>query len=160
MAQRRSAGTRLGTKLFSKRVLQRFGVSLLLMVMVFLAGSLLVGFVQRAWQEHQLNRAIEQQAAQNEQQRAHNARLKGAADFAESDVAAEQAARERLGMAREGEMVLLPTIVVPQSPTAIPTAEAEAVPGELSSKAANAVERQTNVARWIHALFPGRDTVP
>src|SRR4051794_13242664 len=116
MAQR----TVSGQKVIATRVLQRTGVSLLLIVMLFLAGSLLVGFVQRAWQEHQLNRDIEQQIAQNEQQRARNAELKGAADFAESDVAAEEIARERLGMAREGETVLLPTIVLSQAPTAAP----------------------------------------
>src|SRR5207253_3013374 len=104
-------------KLIPPHLLQRGGVFLLLIIMLVLAGSLLIGFVQRAWQEHQLNRAIEQQAAQNDYQRAQNLRLKGAADFAESDVAIEQAARERLGMAREGETVLLPTIILPAAPT-------------------------------------------
>ena len=145
-------------KLISTRVLQRLGVSLMLVVMLFLAGSLLLGFVQRAWQEHQLNRAIERQSAQNAQQRERNNRLKGAAEFAESDVAAEQTARERLGMAREGETVLLPTVVLPPSATPAPAVapiDVAALPesGELARSHPNAV-------RWMHAVFPSNDTAP
>lgn len=147
-------------RLISPQLIQRGGVFLLLSVMLVLAGSLLVGFVQRAWQEHQLNRAIAEQQAENDQQRARNLALKGAADFAESDVAVEQAARERLSMAREGETVLLPTIILPQAPTPVPQ--------ELASKAVPSATRavvdthtaQPNVVRWMHALFPGRDAVP
>jgi cell division protein FtsB len=153
MAQR----TAPGRKLISTRMLQRAGVSLFLIVMLFLAGSLLVGFVQRAWQEHQLNRDIEQQSAQNEQQKARNQQLKGAAEHAESDVAAEQAARERLGMARPGETVLLPTIVLPQAPTAAPAAGGPATAPKL---AALAEQPETNVERWMSALFPGKDAAP
>jgi len=58
------------------------------------------------------------QRSANAQLAADNLRLKGLAEWAESDVAAEQAARERLGMAREGEIVLLPTVVLPTSATA------------------------------------------
>jgi cell division protein FtsB len=146
-------------KLIPPHILQRGGVALLLSIMLVLAGSLMVGFVQRAWQEHQLNRAIAEQFAQNEQQRAKNLQLKGAADFSESDVAVEQAARERLGMAREGEMVLLPTIILPQAPTAGPTtlASKAASPSE-ASREADASE--PNVVGWMHALFPGRDALP
>jgi cell division protein FtsB len=146
-------------KLIPPQLLQRSGVFVMLSIMLVLAGSLLVGFVQRAWQEHQLNRAIEQQLAQNNYQRAENLRLKGAADFAESDVAVEQAARERLGMAREGEMVLLPTIILPQAAPAEPPALAsKAAPSPLAVAAASAPE--PNVVRWIDALFPGREAVP
>ncbi|HZG66162.1 MAG TPA: septum formation initiator family protein [Herpetosiphonaceae bacterium] len=146
-------------KLISTRVLQRLGVSLLLIVMLFLAGSLLLGFVQRAWQEHQLNRAIERQSAQNAHQRERNNRLKGAAEFAESDVAAEQAARERLGMAREGETVLLPTVVLPPPPTPAP-ATAPIDVAELTAADGQLARSEPNVVRWMHAVFPGNDAAP
>ena len=155
MAQR----TAPGRKLISTRVLQRVGVSLLLVVMLVLAGSLLVGFVQRAWQEHQLNRAIERQEAQNAQQKERNNQLKGAAEFAESDVAAEQAARERLGMAREGETVLLPTVVLPAPPTPAP-AEAPIDVAALPPTATVAEPDQPNVVRWMRAVFPSHDAAP
>ena len=145
-------------KLISTRVLQRLGVSLLLLVMLFLAGSLLLGFVERAWQEHQLNRAIERQRAQNTQQRDRNNRLKGAAEFAESDVAAEQAARERLGMAREGETVLLPTVVLP--PPHIPTPDAAPIEVAELPESGELARSEPNVLRWIHAVFPGNDAAP
>ena len=146
-------------KLILARVLQRMGVSLLLIIMLFLAGSLLLGFVQRAWQEHQLNRATERQSAQNAQQRERNNRLKGAAEFAESDVAAEQAARERLGMAREGETVLLPTVVLPPPP---PTPAPAATPIDVAELPATGelARSEPNVVRWMHAVFPGNDTAP
>ena len=142
-------------KFISRVTLQRTGVLVLLLALLFLAGGLLVGFVQMAWQEHQINRAIEHQQAQNAKQRERNRRLQGAAEFAESDVAAEQAARERLGMAREGETVLLPTVVLPPAPTVAPTAT---VPGEAPVPPAAQVE--TNALRWFRALFPGPDAVP
>ncbi len=145
-------------KLISTRVLQRLGVSLLLLVMLFLAGSLLLGFVERAWQEHQLNRAIERQRAQNAQQQERNDRLKGAAEFAESDVAAEQAARERLGMAREGETVLLPTVVLPPPPTPAPAAAPIDV-AELP-ESDELARSEPNVVRWMHAVFPSHDAAP
>jgi cell division protein FtsB len=145
-------------KLISTRVLQRLGVSLLLLVMLFLAGSLLLGFVERAWQEHQLNRAIERQRAQNAQQQERNDRLKGAAEFAESDVAAEQAARERLGMAREGETVLLPTVVLPPPPTPAPAAAPIDV-AELP-ESDELTRSEPNVVRWMHAVFPSHDAAP
>ncbi len=145
-------------KLISTRVLQRLGVSLLLLVMLFLAGSLLLGFVERAWQEHQLNRAIERQSAQNAQQRDRNNRLKGAAEFAESDVAAEQAARERLGMAREGETVLLPTVVLP--PPHTPTPDAAPIDVVELPEADELARSEPNVVRWMHAVFPSHDAAP
>ena len=71
------------------RVLQRVGVGLLLLALLGLAGGLMVGFVRMAWQEHQINREMERQKAENAAQAALNLKLKGQADFAESDVAAE-----------------------------------------------------------------------
>ena len=141
-------------RLISLRLLQRSGVGLLLLALLFLAGGLLISFVRMAWQEHQINRAIERQRALNAEQLERNEELEGAAAFAESDVAAEIIARERLGMAREGDIVLLPTVVLPASPTPMPTG----VPAPLDL--AWDVEADSNAVRWFRALFPGRDALP
>lgn len=126
--------------------------------MIVLAGSLLVGFVQRAWQEHLLNQAIKQQRADNDEQRARVIFLEGAARYAESDVAVEQAARVRLGMAREGETVLLPTMILPKTTTTGPleTETLEAFPAVAAEKRRS----EPNVVRWLHILFPGSNAVP
>lgn len=141
---------------FSPRMIQRIMVGFMLLGLMILAGFLGVGFVRMAWQEHQINKAREQQQAENDRQRARNLRLKGQAEFAESDVAVEQAARERLGMARDGEMVLLPTIVLPAKPTAVP-AEKAAPAAPLGGVEA---EPATNPGRWVRAFFPGPNAVP
>lgn len=141
-------------RIMSKRAVQRSGLMLVLLGLLFLSGGLLVGFVRMAWQEHQINRAIQHQLSQNAAQEARNLSLAGQAAFAESDVAAEKAARERLGMAREGDTVLLPTVVLPAAPPPVPSeplAMADAPGTELP---------QSNVARWAKALFPGPDALP
>ena len=139
----------------SKRVMTRFAVMLVLLGLLALAAGLLVGFVRMAWQEHQINRAIERQSAENAEQRARNLRLLGEAEWSESDVAAEQAARERLGMARDGETVLLPTVVLPSAPTAVPSPVAQASQAPVGSMA-----QESNARRWVRALFPGPDVLP
>ncbi len=141
------------------RMLQRLAVSLVLLGLLVLAGGLMIGFVRMAWQEHQINRQIEQQQAENTAQAEQNLKLKGQADFAESDVAVEQAARERLGMARDGDTVLLPTVVIPPTPTPAPPAagagiNGAAVPSDDRSQA------RSNAVRWFKALFPGPEAVP
>ena len=146
MARRTSSHS---STLFSTRLLQRAGVTFLLLALLVLAGGLLVGFVRMAWQEHQINRAIDQQRSQNAQQVERNRRLHGQAEYAESDVAAEQAARERLGMAREGETVLLPTVVLPATPTVVPLDAPKRI------RSAPEIRVDSNAERWFRALFPG-----
>lgn len=143
-------------QLISTPALKRTGVSLLLIALIFLAAGLGVNFVRMAWQEHQINREMEQQAAENAWQAAENQRLKGQADFAESNVAVELAARERLGMARDGETVMLPTVVLPAA--APPIAEQPA-PADQTLPVGTAPEG-SNAARWFKALFPGPNAVP
>ena len=158
-AERESMAYRTSSKQsrLNPRTLQRLVVGLILLGLMVLAGFLAVGFVRMAWQEHQINKAMVQQRAENDQQRAHNLKLKGQAEFAESDVAAEQVARERLGMARDGETILLPTIVLPPAPTAVPASNE---PGA-APRVANAVpEQASNMARWMQAFFPGPDATP
>lgn len=141
-------------RFISKKAAQRFSASIVLIGLVIIGGLLVVGFVQRAWEEHQLNRAIERQRAENEAQRARNLELSGLADWSESNGAVELAARERLGMARDGETVLLPTVVLPPAPTPIAPQIAEApVQGQVDSL----VPVTTNVQRWAQAFFPKPD---
>ena len=148
----------VGPGLFSKRSLQGAAVFALLLGLLVLAGGLSVGFVRMAWQEHQINRAIARQESQNIQQVNRNQVLEGLASFAESDVAAEQAARERLGMARPGETVLLPTVVLPPVPVQPPAPPAEAPPVALPVSVR--FEPESNAARWVQAFFPGPDALP
>ena len=102
----------------------RFSVGTVLLVLFLLAGSLLVGFVRLAWLEHRINQDINRQVALNDAQRARNLALQGQADYSGSDAAVEQAARERLGMAREGETVLRPEIIAAPTPSVVPAVPA------------------------------------
>lgn len=141
------------------QVVTRWGTRLILLFLMVLAGGLMVGFVRMTWTQHQINQASERQRAENETQRARNAALKGQAEFRESDVFAEQAAREHLGMAREGETVLLPTIVVP---AATPPAAQSPNPATLAPGSAAPAEEEIapNYQRWWQALFPPEAVVP
>jgi cell division protein FtsB len=142
------------------QVLTRWGIRLVLLFLMLLAGGLMVGFVRMTWTQHQINQASERQRAENDAQRARNAALKGEAEFRESDVYAEQAAREQLGMAREGEIVLLPTIVVPASPAPVPQSSNPAAAAPNGT--APTVEETTtpNYQRWWQALFPEGAVAP
>lgn len=146
----RLAGPR---RLLTPRLIQQVAVVLILLLLAMVAIGLAVSFVRMTWQEHQINRGIERQEAQNAYLADRNAELKAAAEFAESDVAAERAARERLGMAREGEMVLLPTVVLPPAPT-------DAPPPTVEEAVAPVEERISNAAGWWQAFFPGPDVLP
>src|SRR3712207_9537856 len=93
--------------------------------------GLLVGFVEMTWASHRISREIDEQRAANAETEARVAALKGEAEFRESDVYAEQAAREQLGMAREGDTVLKPTMVAPApspAPTPVPAPSAPPAP--------------------------------
>ena len=143
----------------SMSTLQRSGVSIVLLGLFVLAGGLLIGFIRMAWQEHQINRQIEQQQAENAALAEQNQKLKGEAEFAESDVAVEIKARERLGMAREGDTVLLPTVVVPPTPTPT-TPPAATGPDSAAAPSGDGTVVHSNLVRWLQALFPGPEAMP
>lgn len=135
----------------SSSALKRWGTRSLLALLVLLSGWLLVNFVRMAWIEHQLEQASAQQQALNEAQRQRNLELAGEAAYRESDVYVERAAREKLGMAREGETVLLPTVVLPSpGPTPQPTPP---LPPQASPEPF-AAETLPNYRRWWQAFFP------
>lgn len=153
----RTKPARLRTRLLSQRIV-RWVTRALLAVLIVLSGALLVNFVRMTWIEHQINQASEQQRAVNEAQRQRNLQLAGEAEFRESDVYVEQAAREQLGMAREGETVLLPTVVLP-APTEGPSAAESEVTPDPTPVAIEPVV-VANYQRWWRAFFPGADARP
>jgi len=137
-------------------LLRRWATRLVLFTLLGVSIGLMVGFVRMTWTRHQINLQRERQIAINEVQAQRNAALKGETEYRESDVYAEQAAREQLGMARPGETVLLPTVVLPPTPT----------PAPAPSPTAPAVEQlfadseEPNYQRWWQALFPADKAEP
>jgi cell division protein FtsB len=141
----------------SSQTVGRWGARLVLLTLVMLAGGLLIGFVRMTWNEHKINQESQQQLATNEAQRQRNIVLRGEAEYRESPMYAEQAAREQLGMAREGETVLLPTVVLP-APAIIPAPSAAPVPPPVLGEPLP--QDTPNYQRWWQALFPRAATNP
>jgi len=135
----------------SPQSLSRLSTQLVLLILVAIALGLLVGFVEMTWASHRISREIEEQRAINRETEARVAALKGEAEFRESDVYAEQAAREQLGMAREGETVLMPTMVAP-APSPSPAAAPSAPPARATAPLDNS--SPPNHQRWWQAFFP------
>lgn len=114
-------------------------------------GALLLGlsiyfvfqFVSLVWQgkqqEHEIARGQTAIALQEQE----NQRLKGELEYAESDAYVEKTAREQLGMAREGEVILIPELVV-RTQTSLPAAMP---PAERPAQAGG-----SNWRRWLAAL--------
>lgn len=124
----------------------KWGARALLLLLIGLTGVLVFSFARMTWMERQINQALIQQRAANEALHIQIKRLKAEAEYRESDAYVEQAAREQLGMAREGETVLLPTVVIPASPMPRPTARAEPPTSESVTI--------PNYQRWWRAFFP------
>ena len=142
----------------SSQSLTRWVGRLVLLTLGVLAVGLLIGFVRMTWAEHKINQESAQQLAANEAQQQKNAALKGEAEFRESGMYAEQAAREQLGMAREGETVLLPTVVLPAAPQSAPPPAATITEPQVALATTSA--SAPNYQRWWRALFPGADASP
>ena len=113
-------------------------------VMLVFIGLLVVNFVgqviQSAGPEAQRS-ALEAEVAQ---MRAANSAIEGGVAFTESDVYVERVAREQLGYAREGEMVILPRLV----------AAAAAAPAAAALEAPFITPTMPNWQLWWRALFP------
>ncbi|GAC1363911.1 MAG: hypothetical protein NVS4B8_14090 [Herpetosiphon sp.] len=140
------------------RLFTKLGISTILLVLLLIAGALLVGFVRLAWIEHQLNQSIDRQQVAILTQRTLNEQLKGQADYSESDAAMEQAARDRLGMAREGETVIKPNVVIEPTATVAPPRSALGFSTSTEVRVAN--PREANALGWWHAFFPRHDVRP
>jgi cell division protein FtsB len=113
-------------------------------LMVALIGLLLANFVGQIMQSARLEASRLALQAEVDQLRAEQRTLKGAVDYAESDVNVERIAREQLGYARDGDTVILPQIA---APTPAPAASPAPAPTPAPAPAANA-------RRWWDAFFP------
>lgn len=115
-------------------------------VMVALIGLLLANFVGQVMQSARLETQRAELEAEVAQIRAANVEVEGAVAFTESDVYVERVAREQLGYAREGDVVLLPQLA---PPTAAPAA-----PVDQAAPAVPAPPATPNWQRWLEAFFP------
>lgn len=92
---------------------RQFSVHLVTVVLAMLTLSLLYNFVQQVIQSANLEaqRAeLEAEVAALEEENLH---LQGAAEYAESNAHVERLARERLNLAREGDIVVLADVLAP-----------------------------------------------
>jgi cell division protein FtsL len=116
---------------------------LIAVIMMVISCWMLFGIVGQVITGAQLDQQRAQAQAEVDQIEAANARLQGQVEYAESPAYAEQVAREQLGMARDGDTVILPTF-----PDITPTVVAP-TPAPLPDPTA-----QPNWRGWQHALFP------
>ncbi|MFQ3663160.1 MAG: septum formation initiator family protein [Chloroflexaceae bacterium] len=114
-------------------------------IMLVLIALLTVNFVGQVVQAARLESRRAELEAEVARIKAENAVLEGAVAFTESDVYAERIAREQLGYAREGDIVIFPrqAPVLPQPPP-----DADADPSALTPA------RVENWWLWWLALFP------
>jgi cell division protein FtsB len=128
---------------FPKLPSRQSGAIAISVVMVVISCWMLFGIIGQVITGSQLERQRAEAQADLARIESENARLQGEVQFAESPAYAEQVAREQLGMARDGDTVILPTFP-DVTPTAIlPTPEP--LP---------AVTPQPNWRGWQRALFP------
>jgi cell division protein FtsB len=128
----------------SPQGLGRSGAQLVALAMIVLSLWMLASFVGQVLTSAQLERRREALEAEIARLESENARLEVNVAYAESPAYAEQIAREQLGYAREGDVVVLPTF-----PEALPSPEtAPAQPLPLPPP-------RTNLTGWAAALFPG-----
>lgn len=121
----------------------RSGIWLLTMVLVVLSIWLLANFVGQIIHSAQMDRqrdALQQEITKLE---GENRQLATEVAFAQSPAYAEQAAREQLGYAREGDIIVQPIMPKPT------VAGVAAAPQVVAAPAP-----QPNWQGWLHAFFP------
>lgn len=114
-------------------------------LMLIFIGLLVANFVGQILQSAALEARRDELAAEVAALEADNATLRGAVEFTESDVYIERVAREQLGYAREGDVVILPRELPPAAPAAPATSEEPAAP---------AAPATPNWRLWWRAIFP------
>lgn len=120
-----------------------FSLSLAAIMLVFI-GLLVANFVGQIIQSSDLDARELELAAKVATSEAANAAYRAEVEFTESDVYAERVAREQLGYAREGDVVILPH----ELPAATPVATTP----DVAPTAAPPAEQ--NWRLWWRALFP------
>ncbi|WP_129631171.1 FtsB family cell division protein [Candidatus Oscillochloris fontis] len=116
-------------------------------VMLTLIGLLIANFIGQVMLSARLEAQRAALAAEVDQIRAENRQLEAAVDFAESDANVERIAREQLGYARDGDMVLMV-----QTPPPLPTTSASSDGSTLSPLPPE--PPAPNWHRWWTAFFP------
>lgn len=115
-------------------------------LMLAFIGLLITNFIGQVLQSARLETSRVELEAEVARIEAENARLEGAVAFIESDVYAERVAREQLGYAREGDIVMFLREAPPSaSPPALATSELSAPPLSPAT---------LNWRLWWQALFP------
>lgn len=113
-------------------------------LMLVFIGLLVANFIGQIMQSASLEARRAELEAEVAQMRDANATLSGAVAFTESDVYIERVAREQLGYAREGDIVILPRLIPPDTP-------AEPAPAEPPAPQPPPIP---NWRLWWRALFP------
>ncbi|MGQ9547825.1 MAG: FtsB family cell division protein [Roseiflexus sp.] len=119
----------------------RVGMHILTLAMVVVSLWMMASFVGQIMTGAQLEQRREALLAENARIEATNRALLDQVEYAESPAYTEQIAREQLGLAAEGDTVILPTFEDRPANNATPT------PVPLPTPAP-----QLNWRAWIHAL--------
>lgn len=143
MPRRRSPENGASAPRVSRFAVRQSGAIAVSAVMLVISCWMLFGIVGQVITGAQLERQRTDAQAEVARIELENARLNGEVEFAESPAYAEQVAREQLGMARDGDTVILPTF-----PDATPTPVAP-TPAPLPMPTP-----QPNWRLWQQALFP------
>jgi cell division protein FtsB len=128
--------------------LGRSGAHLVAIGMVVLSLWMLASFVGQVITSSQLERRRDALSAEIARLERENAELAADVAYAESPAYAERIAREQLGYAREGDVVVLPTF-----PDVTPEPDAP-LPQPLPTP-----QPRSNLSGWASALFPTTETL-
>jgi cell division protein FtsB len=120
-------------------------------LMLVFIGLLVANFVGQVMQSARLEARRAELELEVAQIQAENVAIEGGVAFTESDVYVERVAREQLGFAREGDIVILPRVVAPIAPLL----EASPAPGgEADAQGSPALDPTPNWRLWWRAIFP------
>ena len=137
-ATERGRRSTIWRRLFSGR--RRISPTAIIMVVVFLLFS--VNFVNQIIRQAQLEQYRDTLALEVAQQTTRNAQIKQQVEYVESSEYAELVAREQLGYARPGDMVMMPTYPNQTSESA------DAATTQQDAPAAVTGPMQPNWQRW------------
>lgn len=143
MSHRRSTRARISASLPSRVRVGQSGAILISIGLVAISCWMLAGLIGQVLTSAQIERQQKELNVELAQIERENAELKRQLAYAESPAYAEQVAREQLNMARDGDVVILPTF----RDTPAADTQATAVPLPIPTA-------QPNWQGWKEALFP------